>query len=1315
MKKIYKYLWLVLLTGLVPLTDLAAKWVAPAPVFAKKETVKVRNTYTVPGKSMFNYRGAAISVRCFKSGTPQFYFSDPAERFGGLVINAGGKNLRGKLVNNKNTCTYDFDNNGSVQLELEKNGMIAVTVKRNSLTATTLSIPLIGHFFADSTVKIDNKDIYIPAYAEKPKHAFELLYKGNAAAITLLKDQTQKEFAFLLPSACMVKLSNFNKAKRLELIIELPANQKEFRFRIDPGSCPVGKNAAPANRISKVGECDFWALDRYVLPSPAGKNLLQNSSFEQGFRYLIFRERGRFSPGKKLISVSSKESKFGQKSLQIFSASGFSYHQPVSMQTVILPEGKYTLSFYAKTDAPGKQTLFARLLDPVFIWTPAKAPSVKAELTGEWKRYTLTCEWKRPVAIPVVFSAVSTADANCYIDGVMLEQGGSASEYVPPAAEGFLTTSAEDNFVEYGKKVDAAWQILTHPGSTGKIRLKVKDFFDRVLFSKQFSFSADKSGKAVIQLPEFEKFPRGIFVIEADYDVKGQKRYDIQRFSIMSFLDNTHKHKDLFVDTYVDPYCPGQIFPDVLARYRKLGYGARAGFANNDEKIAKQHTEYNITNHICRIANAVKANSKTGRVITIFDNVEYYMYPGQNKQKAMLVDKLDRPGPHSPEFLAQVEDAAARLAAASPTIKSWVFLTEPEGVMPEWANPAFATPERFRDFMDLDAAAARGVRRGNPKALYFSCPTANISRDDRWLFLDRMLTEAKKRNLRYDGISAHIYRYAPEYPTTLESDYLKVFAIMEKHGYKDVPVYSPEGMHWLPVRCRTSSFVCDYPIAKASLHGALPYTYDMSYAEKLGTAYRARTYLLGLKYHDKIKLMNASNYHTFAMDALLTPFAFQKVPNTLGRLLGNARFIAEEKLHPEVRCYLFEDENKRPVVALWACSESVDYGETAAPELYFPAISGLELWDLMEVQHQPDIDKKQNLRIPLSPWPVFLRGKSGSTEQVRAMLAKGISKAVEPVPPVLKMSLASPAKIAVEIKNPENTTARYELNYRGRLQNFTLPAGGSKKSLFALAQPLATDKPNSYPVQFSLKDGKKKQFFYDRTFSGITAVKKSSPIVIDGNPEDWKNIPAIAMTNIFRSKKMKRIGKYPDQKNLSGSYKITWDNSGLYLAVFIRDSQFTVQKRSRINQGWKDDSIQIFFDTFANGRNNKPGSKLGADDWSYGIFPEYGTNKVNVWRFHCPDGQLTVGVDAAKPQTLADDVKTAFKRTADGYFMELHFPPRSILPFALRAGNSFGMGILVNDSDEANAPEPAWRLTNTSGKEMPNEFPELWPLIYLKD
>ncbi|MBQ9775734.1 MAG: hypothetical protein IJW17_06810 [Lentisphaeria bacterium] len=1295
--------------------EAAGKLTVPAPAFAQKETKKIRNTFVVPGKSVFNYRGAAVSVRCFKSGTPQLYFSDPVDRFGGIVLNVNKKNLRGALTSAGNNCTYDFGAEGSIGLNLEKGGLIAFTVKLKSDAPAVISIPLTGHFFGDSKAVIDGKTIAVPPYVEKPKYAFSQLFKGSGRSVTFLKDQAGKEFSVILPAAWKMKLNNFNKARRLELIIEVPAGQKEFRFHVDPGFRLSGKSTVPADRIVKVGECDFWELDRYVLPSPAGKNLLQNSSFEQDFRYLIFRDRGRFNSRGKLVSISDKEAFCGKKSLQIRTAPGFVDHQPVSKPTVILPAGKFTLSFYAKTDAPGKQTLIARLLDPAFIWTPAKAPSLNVKLTGEWKRYSLTYEWKRPVAIPVVFSAVSAAEANCYIDAVMLENGDKCSPYKQPSAEGFLMTSAEDNFLEYGKKIDAAWHVISFPETPGKLRLKVRDFFDRVLLEKQYSFVTGKDGKAVIRLPEFETFPRGIFIMEADYDIKGEKRYDIQRFSIMSFLNNTHKNKDLFVDTYVDPYCPNQIFPDVLARYQKLGYGARAGFANNDEKIAKQHTEYNITNHICRIANAVKANSKTGREITIFDNIEYYMYPGQNKQKAMLVDKLDRPGPHSPEFLAQVEDAAARLAAASPTIKSWVFLTEPEGVMPEWANPAFATPERFRDFMDVDAAVGRGVRRGNPKALYFSSPTANISRSDRWLYFDRMLAEAKKRNLRYDGIAAHNYRYAPEYPTTLESDYLKVFAIMEKHGYKDVPVYSPEGMHWLPVRCRTSSFVSDYPISKASLHGALPYTYDLSFAEKLGTAYRARTYLLGLKYHDKIKLMNASNYQTFAMDALLTPFAFQKVPNTLGRLLGNARFVAEISLHPEVRCYLFEDENKRPVAALWACSEAVDFGESSAPELHFPAVPGLELWDLMEAQHLLDIDKKKNLRIPLSSWPVFLRGEKGSTKKLEAMLAKGICKATEPVPPTVKTALVSLQKLSLDIQNPENSSAGYELNFRGHKQKLTFSPKENKRIFFDLPQTLSAGKQNYYDIQLSLKKEKGKTFRYDRSFCGTAAAKTASPIIADGELNDWKSIPAIKMEHIFRSKKMIRQGKHPDPENLSGFYKIAWDKNGFYLAVSIRDSKHRVEKRSRIDQGWKDDSIQIFFDTFADGRNNKPGSKLGVDDWSYGIFPEHGTNKVNVWRYHCPDGQLTVGVDAAKPRTLADDVKAVFKRTEEGAVYELHFSPRSILPFALKAGKTLGVAVLVNDSDDDNETEPAWRLSNTVGKEYPNDYPELWPLIYLKD
>ena len=148
---------------------------------------------------------------------------------------------------------------------------------------------------------------------------------------------------------------------------------------------------------------------------------------------------------------------------------------------------------------------------------------------------------------------------------------------------------------------------------------------------------------------------------------------------------------------------------------------------------------------------------------------------------------------------------------------------------------------------------------------------------------------------------------------------------MKKYGYENIDVYSPEGLHWLPLHCYDVSFIDDYSRRPTPLHGVLPYTYDIGHGERLATALRARTWLLGLK-HARIKCMNASNYGVSQMDAMLTPYAYHKVPNTLGVLLGNSVFEEELNLFPDTRCYVFKDENDRPVAAIWACKKEFDRG-----------------------------------------------------------------------------------------------------------------------------------------------------------------------------------------------------------------------------------------------------------------------------------------------------------------------------------------------------------------------------------------------------
>ncbi len=1290
------------------------------PPFEKSETVAARTVRYIPGKGVCRFRGDAVQLMCYKSGTPQFHFVKPDDRFGGLAVSVDGKPVSGSRREEGNTIYYDFPGGGKLKVHLSADRRILLETAFPEAGKLRIDFYLRGKYFGGTETSIDGQRHVIPVFSNEAGTGSRNLFHGKGRTVRFCNGIPERSFGIEFPEGPQnVTLHCSPKGKAVFLQITPADPAAPFRFVLDPGTSPGMVQPPPPGRITKAAGCDLWALDRYVLPDRSGRNLLQNSSFEQGFRYLIFRHRGKQNFDifdRKPVTISSKEARFGSHSLAVHSVPDKSLYQPVSTHTVLMEAGPCTVSLYAKTDAPGKQTLTVQMMDPAFIWSGAKWPAIRIPLTGEWKRYTLTHHWKSPVAFPIVLSASSDVPATCYIDGLQLEKGTSATPYDPPLAEGALCTSAPDNFVEYGKPVNAYLDIVAKPGAQGTIAVKVRDFFDTVKFRNSYSFQADAAGKARVDLP-LDGLPRGIFIVETDYRIGGRTRYEIQRFSIMSFLNNTHKHRNLFVNTYVDPLFPMQIYRDVLERYRKLGYGARAGFANNDQRLAELADRYGVESAVCRVAHALKENGS--RRVCIMKNVEWYLVPGMDRKNALLAENLNRKGPLSAEFLKQVEDAAAGVARNSRSVRGWYFLCEPEGTLPEWANPAYAGPEDFRNFIELETAVAKGIRKGNPAARVYTSVTSNISGKDRMLFYDRLLEETGKRGIRYDGVCAHNYRVgAPEYPVSMETEYRNLFAVLDKHGYSRTPVYSPEGMHWLPLRCRRSSFVSDYPVSSGHLNGLAPYTYDLSYAEKIGSAYRARTWLIGLKHQDRIKLMNASNYGTFEMDAMLTPFAFQKIPNTLGRLLGNARFLEELDLFPNTRCYLFEDEQKRPVAVLWACMEEVDFGEAPAPDFFFRPLAGLELFDLMEAEHSLPAGKDGLTRLPLSPYPVFLRGKAGSAGEVAAMLRAGYGKSNVPQRPPLTVRLTSPDSVTVTLTNPERSGLRGLLESRSGSHAVSIPSAGSEQFRFPLALPLSARVQNEFDLIFRLRkqNGKEQLFRYDRSFSGLLAMRSRTPFRIDGDLSDWKDYPAIPMRKRFRGKRLQRLGQFPGNRDFSAEYRIAWDENGLYLAIKVTDDKFCCVSRPRIKDGWKNDSLQLFFDTFADGRDNDRKRVPGSDDWSYGIFPkDPAGNAFDVYRFLAPDVQLTRGVAGAKADTLADDVKVAFRRTADGYCYEIAFSPKSLEPFRLKKDGVLGVGILLNDADDPSEQEPRSRLANTSGTEMPNERPDSWPLILLTE
>ena len=91
--------------------------------------------------------------------------------------------------------------------------------------------------------------------------------------------------------------------------------------------------------------------------------------------------------------------------------------------------------------------------------------------------------------------------------------------------------------------------------------------------------------------------------------------------------------------------------------------------------------------------------------------------------------------------------------------------------------------------------------------------------------------------------------------------------------------------------------------------------------------------------------------------------------------------------------------------------------------------------------------------------------------------------------------------------------------------------------------------------------------------------------------------------------------------------------------------------------------------------------------------------------------QLTGGTMAVKKNTVSPYVKTAWKKTDNGYIYEIAFSAQGIRPFKLEAGKALGFGLMLNDQDGMSVM-PASHLI-LGGPDNPNRSPQSWPLVLL--
>lgn len=1006
---------------------------------------------------------------------------------------------------------------------------------------------------------------------------------------------------------------------------------------------------------------DFWKSDRLHVPDYSKcKNLVQNPSFEAGLRYYAFSSLGIYEKSKyeNLYECDSNVAKFGNHSLKIHAIKGMRW--PCSLGTFAIPVKKgqkYTVSCYAKGDRDKGLTL--RLHSVSGKW-PVFPKLGNCKVGREWKRYEFSFTAPNNVISIFMSGRYSGNDVSgegtVWVDGLQMEKG-LLTPFVEKPLCSQLLTSSPDNFLKPKEKINAVLDIYTvKPNSAGKVLVEVEDYYYRKLYHGDFGFKTNSKGVANIRLLFDNRFPKGIFIVKASFALDdGFKGADYYRFSIMDFLKNEHKNKNITASGVSYFRVPRS--EALLARCRAIGLGAGGYSCISSEQIKKMN-EYGISQEAGCIARYRTPQSGGFQI-------------RGNKEKRHLIKPVPKIEKVTPEFLKMIEDASYEKARMYPLVKYWAFDCEPdqrhkyEGLS-------------WDDIVKMHRAAWKGIKRANPENKFINGgPTNMMPRGGtEWV---RKFMEAGG-NKFCDGSEIHPYRTVPEDPD-LDSDAQKYFEMLDANGMKGCPVFWLEGIYHtnyvLPAYGLDSHRACSTDHYRC---GA--FSYHMGWGERIAAAYYARSWLVGLKYADRLKTYDGWGDKSLYMDSNLTPYALQKIPNTIGRLLGNADFKYDIRFSPDVRCYIFEDEKKRPVAALWSHRAKVDRGYDKFPFALVPLDKdSIEVFDLME--DPLELEKVgEGVKLPLPFSPVFVRGEAGSLDAFRKAFEGAKIENEKNNPLKISIRPAGSEKLEIKISNLLSRDFDGKLILDGETFKINLKPLENKTIKIDSKIEIPFDSVANLKLPLEIEENDGSAYSVDASFRGFAIENRGKrKVAIDGNLNDWKGVPEMQMKNRLKAhSRFEKNEKFAYSGDFEASFSMLWDDDNIYLAVKVIDDKYVRKPTSGGKFGWQNDTMQIYIDTLCDARS-KTTRGFDTNDYNYDFFPNPKKGNAVAFRRFAPEQQITGGTNPLLPNVVEPNIKTAFKLTENGYIYEIAFPKEYIVPVKLKVGEIVGFCVYLNDRD----------------------------------
>ncbi len=754
------------------------------------------------------------------------------------------------------------------------------------------------------------------------------------------------------------------------------------------GSTVIANSSTPNSSTPNSGIIDFWAEDALDVPPDPTGNLLANGSFEQGLVGWNYWWGGEpwfmvAATGGPLESITD-EAKVGDKALRMRrSKTRDMYEILQSAPMSIMPGVEHALSAWVKR-ASGEQgeAKIVFTVDPV-----ARRFNLVTKPDGSEAKLILPLadyEWHF-VEMPFVSECgdckivMSGSGAAVVVDGVRVERAGTREQgtvgRAAPArrnVEARLETSNPDNLLHFGDAINARLVLSGSDGAKGAVRVTIRNFYNEIVYDKTLSFALPTNKVLPLDIDQ-EKLGTGVFVLGVEFE---GYRAPYQRFAILKPLGGKHRTADFYLQLgWYEKSSNGEKLADYA---RDLGIMATNWRTNG--RFADTNAPETQLRKKCGFAN--RLHTVSSELAAMYPDL---CKPGMPCHPKSLTNAV-------PEKVAFIEKAAYEVGLkAAPDDNWWAFYNEEDA---ELATIRYAKTHEERlkaceDWFQYQYVCWKGLKRAFDErgiALMYAPTHGCCYYNPDWHGRDTMdcyMEVAGSHGFRYDFIAVHAYG-------AIDGSFLGKFdrdenasillARMAEYGYPETtPVMFSEGFNILPFYMPRWGAVA---FADAYSNGG-PASLDLGWREFLQAGAMARLYIMDLKYWPRLK--NSHTWqHRLVADAQMSPFMWNMVPNTLGRILPSPKFLGDVK-RDGWRAYVFR-QGGYGVAAVWTNERQAELGRKKGMTLSVNLPEDVRFVDLMGNRRAaPSRDEGGAMAIPLTPAPLFIVSRD----------AEGLLKAFE--------------------------------------------------------------------------------------------------------------------------------------------------------------------------------------------------------------------------------------------------------------------------------------------------------------------------------